>query len=160
MDKGIRTAVILAAIVSIGAALLWDKVVTLPTNKFIEKSEKEIQPNRETIEYQIVKGVSKNIIESPNKDSKVNRSPKPRKKPKPTAYKPGKSKENVKVENSDAEKGKVITHVVKKNDSLSRISKKYYKTEKYWMMLQKFNNLKTTKLSIRQKNLVPAKPKK
>ena len=58
MDKGIVFSILIAAIVSITAAIFWDKIVKTPKTEdetVLEKTiEKIISPNKQTVKYDLV----------------------------------------------------------------------------------------------------------
>ena len=166
MDKGIVFSIMIAAIVSITAAIFWDKIIKTPKiedETVLEKKiDKLISPNKQTVKYDLVDG---NIINTPFNNKKPKKSDKPGRQPKPTATNPVRNVNNTdntetigNTELSNANQTEVKTHIVRGGESLARISMIYYKTEKYWPFLQKYNHLRDDKLDIGQKLLIPVKP--
>ncbi len=165
MDKGIVFSIIIAAIVSITAATFWDKIVKTPkiddANVIEKKIEKTVLPNKKTVQYDLYG----DLISTPFDNKKPKKSDKPGRQPKPTATNPVRNANNTdttenisNTELSNVNNSNVKNHIVRKGESLSKISKIYYKTEKHWEFLQNYNHLSNTNLDIGQKLLIPAKP--
>ncbi|MCD4658362.1 MAG: LysM peptidoglycan-binding domain-containing protein [Planctomycetes bacterium] len=161
MDKGIVFSIIIAAIVSITAAVFWDEIVKTPKvedeKESDKKFEKTILPNKNTVQFDLL-----DVIDTPYNNKKPKKSEKPERQPKPTATNPVRNANNTEnlgnTELSNVNQSNVKTHIVRGGESLSKISKIYYKTEKHWPFLQKYNHLRDDKLDIGQKLLIPAKP--
>ena len=154
MDKGIKISVFLAALVSLTAAIFWDSIVKNTGSKEEQpEAETEILPNRDTMQY--------HIVNSPYVGNSTKQNPKPGKQPKPTKKIINSNKTNdatkVNVSSID-EKPADKVHIVQKGDSLRKISRIYYDTEKFWEFIQKHNNLSSITVIIGQKILVPVNP--
>ena len=163
MDKGIVLSILIAAVVSIGAALFWDKIVDTPKTIDEEQTsgKKSVGPNDNTLEF-TQKNKLTEIVKYPNENVKPIDSPKPHREPKPTPTKPinnGDDSKNINdMDVKEVNDTKDRVHIVSKGETLSEISKKYYKTVKYWPFLKKYNHLPTENLDINQKLLIPQNP--